>query len=127
MMRAESRRRALRAAMAATLGVAMLGCGASVTVDVEAGAGGGAEDATAASDASTASSAASGGAGGAGGGLELGPIVVMKKCVIGGETEADYEAYVACCDAAQWDTNAGCQAWGPPMPPAFDGRAEEAA
>jgi hypothetical protein len=113
--------------MAATLGVAMLGCGASVVVDVdEGGGGGGGEDATIAADAS-ATSTSSAAAGGAGGTLELGPIVITKKCVIAGETEADYQAYVDCCDAVQWNANAGCQAWGPPMPPSMDWRGAEVA
>lgn len=36
-------------------------------------------------------------------------------CVLGD----DWEAYAACCETVNWDYNAGCMAWGPPVPPAM--------
>ena len=35
------------------------------------------------------------------------------KCVKNGD---DWQAYNDCCQAVNWDWDAGCMAWGPPMP-----------
>ena len=126
MTSAEVRRRALRAAAAVTFGVAMIGCAGSV-VDTGDGSDSQADEgattgehvrlppppATSSGDssegggsASTTASTASGAGGHAG-----------VNCM---SLEPDWQAYSKCCNDVDWDFNAGCEAWGPPMPPSMD-------
>ena len=150
MTRDEIRRRALRAAVSATMSVAMLGCGSTVIErhDSKAGAGGGAGalldmgDATGTTVvAATASSSSSGGAGGAGGGTSTiavggaggagGQAATSTVASAGGgnatplcdavsDNKQNWPAYVQCCEQVNWSEAAGCEAWGPPMPPPMD-------
>jgi hypothetical protein len=139
MTRTDVRRRALRAAMAVTLGTAMLGCGTTVTDPGRRGGDGGSTSAdgggaTTPTDpiASTAtaggSDASAGGASGTGGAAQASSSstggVDAKKCDM---TAMTPDAYTKCCQSVNWDFNQGCEAWGPPMPPSMDWRPEEVA
>jgi len=136
----EVRRRALRAAMAVTLSVVALGCATTVDepnrrtkastearADTTGSAGGsdttgsaGGSDTTGSAGGSDTTGSAggqvasTGGAGGAGGGSGQ---VDCRALSNGGQ---DWDAYTKCCDAQNWDFKAGCEAWGPPMPPSME-------
>ena len=100
------RRRALRAARVATLGLvlAMPGCYLSVerpnqpdtVTQVDAGHADGGALADAGSDAGTD------------GGVDAG----LRDC------EPGTEGWAECCEAIDWDWDRGCAAWGPFVPPA---------
>lgn len=140
MTRTDVRRRALRAAMAVTLGTAMLGCGTTVTGSKGQGEGGsasangGASAASTGAIASTSTSTAGGADSGTGGDSGSGGAAQASTSGSGGapaakcdRTTMDSDAYVKCCDSVNWDLNQGCEAWGPPMPPSMDWRPEEVA
>ena len=101
--------RALRAAQAVTLGLFALGavgCSASVGPDAPrpvedvAAADAAAEAAVADAPAADVSAADAG-----------------DRC----DRDAGTDAYLACCQLANWDWNRGCEAWGPFVPPAMEG------
>lgn len=115
MRREEIRRRALGAAAAVSLTLGAIGCAGEVrvssgsTAEGEGGAGGAGGAATLIAT-STSTAVAAGGAGGEAPIVDAG--VAVSDC-------SDASDYVACCQAAMWDFDAGCFAWGPPMPPAM--------
>ncbi len=130
MTRTEVRSRALRAAMAVTLGTAMLGCGTTVTDPGGHGdggapaAGGGGASASIDPSASTSTAGGSGlggsdaaGGGGAAQASTSSGGTAATKC---GPLRTHWKAYEKCCDAVNWDYAQGCEAWGPPMPPSID-------
>jgi hypothetical protein len=48
--------------------------------------------------------------------------VVIRDCTAlrdDRSVENWWEAYSACCEAIGWDWSRGCEAWGPPAPPAM--------
>lgn len=132
MTRAEVRLRALRAAAAVTLTLGISGCGGDILVET----GGGAEtppeeetgttsgpevppivaDAGSGEDAGQIEDAGSGedasiDAGEVADASDGGPLCVLD--------EQHWEAYAACCEKVSWSFEAGCMAWGPPVPPAM--------
>ncbi|MCA9526511.1 MAG: hypothetical protein KC549_09490 [Myxococcales bacterium] len=51
---------------------------------------------------------------------ETAPVVADAEVGDGGVVcEIGDPEYAACCDAVNWDFDAGCMAWGPPVPPAL--------
>ncbi|WP_044238065.1 hypothetical protein [Chondromyces apiculatus] len=89
----------------------VFGCGGTVLVDDEEEGGeeepaGPLADAGAEEDAGPQEDAAVPGDGS----------VADAGTTCGNPTE-DWEAYRACCDQVNWDWEAGCEAWGPPVPP----------
>lgn len=148
MTRTETRRRALRAALAVSLTMGIMGCAAGVVVDNDT-------DETAPEDQPNppgtpeqpSAVADAGPAVDSGPALDSGPTetdagptetdggAVEMDASIADATDAsspdggplcnpndDWEAYVACCEAVNWDYDAGCMAWGPPVPPAMSER-----
>lgn len=111
MSRTEIRRRALRAAVAVTLSMSFLGCAANVVVDSTEPADDDDELVAAETDPVPAPA----------------PIVVVDAGpgpIDSGVAEAGVDCTMApdyglCCDENGWSFEAGCQAWGPPMPPAM--------
>jgi hypothetical protein len=113
MSRTEIRRRALRAATAVTLSMGFMGCAANVIVDTDETSG----DEQAVVDDTP-------------GTTEVTPpeVVVPEPAVT---VEFNPKAfgpivdcskapdYLACCEEHNWSFEAGCMAWGPPMPPAM--------
>ncbi len=138
MTRTDVRRRALRAAMAVTLGTAMLGCGTTVSGPAGQGDGGSASangggtttptGAIASSSTTGGAVSGSGGDSGSGGAAQASTTgsggAPAAKCSLSSMTP---DAYTKCCESVHWDFNQGCEAWGPPMPPSMDWRAEEVA
>jgi hypothetical protein len=111
MTRSEIRRRALHAAAAVSFTVGTVGlaaCGSSVVLETAAadeGAGGAASAPapTATTPADPAPDAAA-------------PDATADAGPACQEPGVDYSA---CCQANNWSPEAGCLAWGPPMPPAL--------
>ncbi len=104
----EARRRALRAARVVTLGLALAGCSAS-----HEPAPGGAIDAALAVDAGGTETDAGTDAGTDTGRAEdAGMVADAGSC--GDSFGPEWEA---CCQARDWDPDAGCLAWGPYVPP----------
>ena len=132
MGKTELRRRALRAAAAVTMTMSLLGCGGSV--DRNDPSDDGSEDPgsdTVAQDdtpppaptgrpASPATSSSSGTPWGLDAGL-ADDAEEPIHCEMG-QTAEEYQKFVECCDAVNWDSEAGCFAWGPPVPPAMGTR-----
>jgi len=118
MTRDEIRRRALRAAAAVSLTVGALGCSAEIVTGAEtSGSTAGGGPALGSGGGSAQGSGGAGGAmegtGGVGGALADAGTDAPTQC---DRTSPDY---TACCDANHWSPSAGCEAWGPPMPPAM--------
>jgi len=103
-----ARRRALRAARAVTLGLFALGAGCAATAAPAPSR----ELATADADTADAADAAVADAADAMPATDGDP-----RC----DRDAGTEAYVACCEAVQWDFARGCEAWGPFVPPSLEG------
>ncbi|APR84817.1 Hypothetical protein A7982_10166 [Minicystis rosea] len=109
MMRDEVRRRALHAAAAVSLTFGVFACATEVQVggrplpdkENEGGAGG---------VAGTGGTIDLGGAGGVGG---TGGAVADA----GGVDCHAAPDWATCCEENGWSLDAGCSAWGPPMPP----------
>lgn len=133
MTRAEVRLRALRAAAAVTLTLGITGCGGDILVETTGGAetppeeetgttsgpevpppivadAGSGEDAGPIEDAGSGEDASID-AGEVADASDGGPICVLD--------ERNWEAYAACCEKVNWSFEAGCMAWGPPVPPAM--------
>ncbi|MDI1480130.1 hypothetical protein [Polyangium sp. y55x31] len=122
MTRFEIHRRALRAAAAVSLTLGLAACASNVVVgpdsdgdepNTTASSGGGSDSSTVASTASAGgdgSTSVATGAGGAGG-AAAGPCADVMH---------DWQAYAACCDENGWAVEAGCVAWGPPVPPSLE-------
>ncbi len=127
MMREDIRRRALRAAAAVSLTLGVAGCAGHIEAQSE-GAGGGDTRVAGTGGEGGTRVAGTGGAGGAGG--------ASTSTAEGGAATADAGStladaglacpmtlpqadWVMCCQAHQFAPSAGCQAWGPPMPPAM--------
>jgi hypothetical protein len=124
MTREEIRRRALGAAAAVSLTLGLTACATEVVV-----AGSPSGDGQGGQSGDTAVETAAGGQGGMGGvggatasGGQGGAVAVVEDA---GSPPAcislEGDAYLACCDEHLWDWDAGCMAWGPPMPPAMPG------
>lgn len=123
MTRIEIRRRALRAAAAVSFTMSVLGCTGTVVDDAEDPAEDPAHETEPGVDPVPAepAPAAEPSAVVAPEALDeavVGPGVATEDC--SPLQEADYEAWLACCDANNWDWNKGCQAWGPPVPPSME-------
>ncbi|HEY4116657.1 MAG TPA: hypothetical protein VGM56_02325 [Byssovorax sp.] len=129
MTSAEVRRRALRAAAAVTFGVAMIGCAGTVIdsgdgtdsqsekgtttgehVRVPPPRGTSSGDASGGGETTATTTASSGSGAGGHAGVDCSAL----------RGDPDPNAYSECCDAVDWDIHAGCEAWGPPMPPSMD-------
>ncbi len=121
MKREEIRRRALRSAAAVAVSMTLFGCGPTVVIaesdaETDPAGEGGAEPARpvfgeADQDLPPVAPVASA------------PVDAgQPECTPGDGSEAAWAAYQACCDESNWSAP-GCMAWGPPMPPAFTGRA----
>ena len=112
MMRQEIRRRALHAAAAVSLTFGALACATEVQVQgptsADKGNEGGAGGVT-----GTGGTIALGGAGGIGGAGGAGG-TVADAGGLSCHTEPDW---TQCCEENGWPADAGCAAWGPPMPP----------
>ncbi len=119
MTNAEIRRRALHAAAAVAFTIGLAACSSTVVVDEgpgDDGAGGKAEVSPAAPAPAPAPT-------------EVAPTPSPTASVVVDPPPApdagpicqlqndDWSAYSDCCNAHNWDFNAGCEAWGPPMPP----------
>lgn len=105
-----ARRRALRAARAVTLGLFALGAGCAATAapapsrelaTADADTADAAADTADTADTADAMPATDG----------------APRC----DRDAGTEAYIACCEAVQWDFARGCEAWGPFVPPSLEG------
>jgi hypothetical protein len=109
-----ARARALRAARAVSLGLAIAsaGCAASVA-PLDDAAPGLAADGARASDGAQAAAPAD--------------ATPPDDVADAGESCRGLtgEALAACCDQVNWDPRRGCAAWGPLVPPALDARADE--
>ena len=131
MDRTELRRRALRAAAAVTMTMSLLGCAGSVDrSDVtDDGSEDPGSDTVAQTDtpppaptgrpASPATSSSSGMPE-----IDAGLADAAEEpihCEMG-QTAEEYQKFVECCDAVNWASEAGCFAWGPPVPPAMPTR-----
>lgn len=118
MMREEIRRRALHAAAAVSLTLGMFGCTAEVqtgSTTTASNAGGAGSTGGSEGGAGGATQGGAGGAiaqGGAAPGMDAGP-GDAGDCT----TAPDF---TVCCEANMWNVDAGCLAWGPPMPPAME-------
>lgn len=120
MTRTEVRLRALRAAAAVTLTFGLSGCSGEVLIETA-----GSAETTPEGEKGTTS------------GPEVPPIVAdagsgEDASIDGGDVadasdgglicvldEQNWEAYSACCEKVSWSFEAGCMAWGPPVPPAM--------
>ncbi|AKT43896.1 hypothetical protein [Chondromyces crocatus] len=110
-MRLEIRRRALRAAAAVSLVVGVTGCGTVTVLEDEAPEEGAEGDEEAVADAGTPPEDAA---------------TPEDASVADGSTpdasptcDAESPDYWACCEQHDWNLDAGCMAWGPPVPPAM--------
>lgn len=122
MKREEIRRRALGAAAAVSLTLGLPACTSQVQVGEAAGGGGqgGAEVATNVGGQGGGVVDGTGGVGGvAANGGAGGAVTAPDAGPAGACAGLEGDAYLACCDANLWDWDAGCMAWGPPMPPAM--------
>jgi hypothetical protein len=137
MTRNEIRLRALRAAVAVSLTVGLVGCAAAIELEDGSGSDGeqeGDEASTGDSSPDGPTTAASGGASAASSGdapSEPDAGVDAPSEPDAGVDTADAAAdasqvdctlasdYSACCIEQGWSPEAGCMAWGPPMPPAM--------
>jgi hypothetical protein len=112
--------------MAVTLGTAMLGCSTTITSSGDGGSTASAGGSTSTADPTTTTS--DNGTGGTGGTAMSTTAstggIADTKC---GKLMGHWNAYKKCCDSVNWDFAQGCEAWGPPMPPAMDWIAEEVA
>jgi hypothetical protein len=94
-----------------SLTVGVFGCSGEVVAVAGAGGAGNAPGAGGADSANGGANGAGGANGGGGAVADAGPDV---------ETNCSGSSnYVACCNAVEWSWDAGCMAWGPPMPPAM--------
>jgi hypothetical protein len=108
--RGAHRRRALRAARVATLGLVLAAPGCYAAHDAPGEADpevrtAATEDAAVVADAEAPARD---------GGVDA-AVADAGFCVVG---DAGWEAYQECCDAIGWDWERGCAAWGPFVPPA---------
>jgi hypothetical protein len=123
MTRDEIRMRALRAAAAVSLTAGLLGCAATVEIDSgsseeQSGEEQGGEES---SEQGSTSASTSGEPP-----IEPDAGVDPEDAAAPMDATADAQVdclqatdYAACCDAHNWAFEAGCMAWGPPMPPAM--------
>jgi hypothetical protein len=114
--RAEVRRRALRAALAVTLGAALpgvVGCASSVGPSLSDAA----QEAANAADVGEASVApADASLSADAGAADATPGDAGETCnAVQGTPE-----WTACCNRIGWDWRRGCEAWGPFVPPAME-------
>src|SRR4051812_26395411 len=105
MTRQEIRRRALRAAGAVAFALAPLGCGRALSLtSVDAYAP------PPVADMATA-------------GADLSKLVEAAPDLANADAGSCFglvgQARIDCCDAIQWEFSKGCEAWGPPAPPAW--------
>lgn len=114
MMRQEIRRRALHAAAAVSLTLGMFGCTSEVQV--------GSTTASNAGGAGGAGTSEGGSApGGAGGAIAQGGAAPLLDAGPGDAGDCTTAPdFTVCCEANMWNVDAGCLAWGPPMPPAME-------
>ena len=127
MTRNEIRLRALRAAAAVSLTAGLFGCASEIEVDVGSGSGGGqggASSSSAATATATASTTTAASSGDAPIEPDAGADVTDASLPMDATADAQVNCleatdYAACCDAHNWAFEAGCMAWGPPMPPAM--------
>ena len=125
MTRDEIRLRALRAAVAVSLTAGLFGCAATIEIDA---ASGGEQDDEASSEDGAASASTSGEAptepdadpedAGADPEDAASPMDATADAQVVDCLQAT--DYAACCEAHNWAPEAGCMAWGPPMPPALE-------
>jgi len=138
MMREDIRRRALRAAAAVSLTLGIAGCAGEVTIQETATTSSGAGETVtsgAGTRVGTSSQAGTGGLAGGGGMAGVGGLGGTGGMAavggLGGAGGADGIAdagancrdasdVAACCEANDWNTQAGCMPWGPPMPPVME-------
>lgn len=113
MTRTEITQRALRSAATVTITM-LLGCGASV--DLEPALEGASAEAPTEAPAQPPAQPVADAAPEA----EAPPIALTLHCSMGDGGPDALQAYTACCAALQWSPKSGCQAWGPPMPPAME-------
>lgn len=128
MTRDEIRLRALRAAAAVSLTAGLFGCGANIEIDTSSSDPGDEQDAEASSGEGSASASTSASASSSGdtpvepdAGAE--PEDAASPVDATADAQVDcFQApdYVACCEQQSWSPEAGCMAWGPPMPPAME-------
>jgi hypothetical protein len=117
MTRDEIRLRALRAAAAVSLTAGLFGCAA--TIEVEPASNDDEGDETSSEEGSTSASNA--------GETPVEPDAGPEDAATPMDATADAQVnctqatdMAACCEAQSWSPEAGCMAWGPPMPPAME-------
>lgn len=128
MTRNEIRRRALRAAAAVSLTAGIFGCASEIEIDVGSGSGGGQGGASSSSAATATASTTTSTTAASTGDAPVEPDAGVDPADAALPMDASADAqvncleatdYAACCEAHNWAFEAGCMAWGPPMPPAM--------
>lgn len=123
MTRDEIRLRALRAAAAVSLTTGLLGCAAAVEIETGPVSSGEQDNEAGSGDGSTSASTS--------GEAPIEPDAGVEDAAPAADATADATAdaqvdcsqasdLTACCEQQNWSPEAGCMAWGPPMPPAME-------